>query len=144
MKGVRPDLFRGEMHEKNNASYCNYGCGDHQHTGSRGKASTTSTMPRPNSWVRSEAWVGRVAKVQWQTGELGKVDAGAGGNAVATYDSRRSMSPDVGVPGSSSMHAPFEVRLPAEMSTRHSRAFRRIPQIKVSPKPGQAATYGRV
>ncbi|MBP1577795.1 MAG: aminopeptidase, partial [Oscillospiraceae bacterium] len=48
------------------------------------------------------------AGVQWQTGELGKVDIGGGGT-VAMYVAAHNVDVvDIGVPVLS-MHAPFEV-----------------------------------
>ncbi len=46
--------------------------------------------------------------VNWQTGELGKVDMGGGGT-VAKYISQKNVDTvDIGVPVLS-MHAPFEI-----------------------------------
>ena len=62
--------------------------------------------------------------VIWQTGELGKVDAGGGGT-VAMYIANLNVDVvDLGVPVLS-MHAPFEVvsKLDVYMAYRAMRAF---------------------
>ena len=46
--------------------------------------------------------------VIWQTGELGKVDAGGGGTVAAYMANRNIDTLDAGVPVLA-MHAPFEV-----------------------------------
>lgn len=91
--------------EKRNAVYLNYGVAVMKYTGSRGKAGTSDA---------SAEFVGKVRSlldengVIWQTGELGKVDAGGGGT-VAVYIANLNVDViDVGVPVLS-MHAPFEI-----------------------------------
>lgn len=99
------DPTYGEVHEKNNACYCNYGVVITKYTGSRGKASTSDASAEFMGEIRSLL---DGAKIQWQTGELGKVDAGGGGT-VAMYIAALNVDVvDVGVPVLS-MHAPFEV-----------------------------------
>lgn len=99
------DPTYGDVHEKNNASYCNYGVVVTKYTGSRGKASTNDASAEFMGEIRSLL---DAAKIQWQTGELGKVDAGGGGT-VAMYIAALNVDVvDVGVPVLS-MHAPFEV-----------------------------------
>lgn len=94
-----------EPTEKNNAAHINYGICVTKFTGSRGKSGTSDA---------SAEFVGRIRRlfdkngVIWQTGELGKVDAGGGGT-VAQYVANLNIDViDVGVPVLS-MHAPFEV-----------------------------------
>ena len=94
-----------EGYEFRNACQINYGVCATKFTGSRGKSGTSDA---------SAEFVGRVRalfdknKVIWQTGELGKVDAGGGGT-VAQYIANLDMEViDVGVPVLS-MHAPFEI-----------------------------------
>ena len=94
-----------EGYEFRNACQINYGVCATKFTGSRGKSGTSDA---------SAEFVGRVRnlfdknKVIWQTGELGKVDAGGGGT-VAQYIANLDMDViDVGVPVLS-MHAPFEI-----------------------------------
>ena len=90
---------------KNNSSRFNYGIVLEKYTGARGKSGTSDA---------SAEFVGEVARifdsnnVNWQLGELGKVDEGGGGT-VAKYIANLGVQViDVGVPVLS-MHAPFEV-----------------------------------
>lgn len=94
-----------EVTESRNASKINYGVVVTKFTGSRGKSGTSDA---------SAEFVGEVRRMMddggviWQTGELGKVDAGGGGT-VAMYIANLDMDViDVGVPVLS-MHAPFEI-----------------------------------
>lgn len=99
------DPTYGDVHEKNNASYVNYGVVVTKYTGARGKSSTNDASAEFMGEVRQLL---DAAGVQWQTGELGKVDAGGGGT-VAMYVAALDVDTvDVGVPVLS-MHAPFEV-----------------------------------
>lgn len=99
------DPTYGDVHEKNNAAYANYGVVITKYTGSRGKSSTNDASAELMGFVRTLL---DSAKVQWQTGELGKVDAGGGGT-VAMFISKLGVETvDVGVPVLS-MHSPFEV-----------------------------------
>ncbi len=93
-----------DVMEKKNAAYLNYGVVITKYTGSRGKSSTSDA---------SAEFVGHIrtmldnAGIVWQTGELGKVDAGGGGT-VAMYIANLGVDVvDLGVPVLS-MHAPFE------------------------------------
>ena len=94
-----------DVNERRNAAYLNHGVCVTKYTGSRGKGGTNDA---------SAEFMGRVrtfleeADVLWQTGELGKVDAGGGGT-VAMYIANHGVDVvDMGVPVLS-MHAPFEV-----------------------------------
>ncbi len=88
-----------------NGAKLNYGVCVTKYTGARGKSGTSDA---------SAEFVGKVRKllndgnVKWQTGELGKVDAGGGGT-VAMYLANLDIDViDVGVPVLS-MHSPFEI-----------------------------------
>ncbi len=88
-----------------NASFINKGIVVTKYTGSGGKGGTSDA---------SAEYVGEVARifdnggVNWQLGELGKVDEGGGGT-VAKYIANMDVDVvDVGVPVLS-MHAPYEV-----------------------------------
>lgn len=94
-----------DVMDKRNCAFMNYGVCVTKFTGARGKSGTSDA---------SAEFVGRVRalldgnSVIWQTGELGKVDAGGGGT-VAAYLANMNMDViDVGVPVVS-MHAPFEI-----------------------------------
>lgn len=89
----------------NNGCRLNHGVAVTKYTGARGKSGSSDA---------SAEFVGKVRRlfdangVEWQTGELGKVDAGGGGT-VAQYLANLDMDViDVGVPVLS-MHSPFEV-----------------------------------
>lgn len=93
-----------DVTESRNAAYLNYGVVITKYTGARGKSGTSDA---------SAEYVGKIRtildnnKVVWQTGELGKVDAGGGGT-VAKYIANLGLDVvDLGVPVLS-MHAPFE------------------------------------
>jgi aspartyl aminopeptidase len=94
-----------EVADKKNFAFLNYGVVVTKFTGSRGKSGTSDA---------SAEFVGKVHNllrdngVIFQTGELGKVDAGGGGT-VAMYIANLDVDTiDVGVPVLS-MHAPFEI-----------------------------------
>lgn len=94
-----------EVNEKNNAAYVNKGVCITKYTGARGKSGTSDA---------SAEFAGRIRrlmnrkKVIWQTGELGKVDAGGGGTVAAYIANLDVDTIDMGVPVLS-MHAPYEV-----------------------------------
>lgn len=94
-----------DVMERRNAAMLNRGVVITKYTGSRGKGDTSDA---------SAEYIGQIramldnAKIDWQTGELGKVDAGGGGT-VAKYLANLGLDVvDLGVPVLS-MHSPFEV-----------------------------------
>ena len=91
--------------DKQNASLLHHGTVITKYTGARGKSGTSDA---------SAEFVGKIRAilnkdhVVWQTGELGRVDAGGGGT-VAQYIAKLNIDVvDLGVPVLS-MHAPYEV-----------------------------------
>ena len=115
------DSIYGEVHERRNASYINYGVVVTKYTGARGKAGTNDATAEMMGFARR---ILDAEHVGWQTGELGKVDQGGGGT-VAMYVSQHNIDTvDLGVPVLS-MHAPFEVVAKADvyMTYRAMRAF---------------------
>ena len=93
-----------EVMERKNASFVNYGVVVTKYTGAGGKSSTSDASAEFTAFV-----MGLLDKagIVWQTGELGKVDAGGGGT-VAKYIANMGVDViDLGVP-ILSMHAPFE------------------------------------
>ena len=93
-----------EVMERKNASFVNYGVVVTKYTGAGGKSSTSDASAEFTAFV-----MGLLDKagIVWQTGELGKVDAGGGGT-VAKYVANMGVDViDLGVP-ILSMHAPFE------------------------------------
>ncbi len=100
--GVDP-TFQDVM-EKRNASFLNYGVVVTKYTGARGKSSTSDASAEYMAEIRALL---DNADIVWQTGELGRVDAGGGGT-VAMYIANLGVDVvDLGVPVLS-MHAPFE------------------------------------
>lgn len=107
--------------ERRNASYINKGVVITKYTGSRGKAGTSDASAEYMGKIRSML---DGAEVVWQSGELGKVDAGGGGT-VAMYLAALDIDVvDLGVPVLS-MHAPFEVvsKLDVYMAYRAFKTF---------------------
>ena len=91
--------------EKNNASIINEGVCVTKFTGSRGKSGTSDASAEFVSFVKA---LMENNGVLWQSGELGKVDAGGGGT-VAMYIANLDVDViDVGVPVLS-MHSPYEI-----------------------------------
>lgn len=94
-----------EVADRKNFAFLNYGVVVTKFTGSRGKSGTSDASAEFTGKVHNLL---RDNGVVFQTGELGKVDAGGGGT-VAMYVANLNVDTiDVGVPVLS-MHAPFEV-----------------------------------
>jgi aspartyl aminopeptidase len=94
-----------DVTEKKNTAYINKGVAVTKYTGARGKSDTNDASAEMLAFVRR---IFDEKGVVWQTGELGKVDAGGGGT-VAKYIANLDVTTvDVGVPVLS-MHAPFEI-----------------------------------
>ncbi len=107
--------------EKKNASFINYGVVVTKYTGARGKSGTSDASAEFTGRVRT---LMNSNGVIWQTGELGKVDAGGGGTVAAYIANMNVDVIDVGVPVLS-MHAPYEVVSKADvyMAYKAFRAF---------------------
>ena len=94
-----------EPMERNNCCYINNGVVITKYTGARGKSGTNDASAEFCGHVRK---VLDEAGVIWQTGELGKVDAGGGGTVAKYIASKNVDVIDLGVPVLS-MHSPYEV-----------------------------------
>ena len=93
-----------DVMERRNASFLNYGVVVTKYTGGGGKGSTSDASAEYVAEIRALL---DNAGIIWQTGELGKVDAGGGGT-VAMYVANLGIDViDLGVPVLS-MHAPYE------------------------------------
>ena len=93
-----------DVMERRNASFLNYGVVVTKYTGGGGKGSTSDASAEYVAEIRAML---DNAGIIWQTGELGKVDAGGGGT-VAMYVANLGVDVvDLGVPVLS-MHAPIE------------------------------------
>lgn len=93
------------VNEKNNVAHLGRGVVVTKYTGSGGKYGTSDASAETMAY-----FTGMLDRhnVCWQTGELGKVDAGGGGT-VAKYVANQNIDVvDIGVP-LLSMHSPFEV-----------------------------------
>ena len=94
-----------DVFERRNTTVLNGGACITKYTGARGKSGSSDASAEYVGKIRS---ILNNANVVWQTGELGKVDAGGGGT-VAMYIANLGVDVvDLGVPVLS-MHAPFEV-----------------------------------
>lgn len=94
-----------EPMERNNCCYINNGVVITKYTGARGKSGSNDASAEFCGYVRR---VLDEAGVIWQTGELGKVDAGGGGTVAKYIASKNIDVIDLGVPVLS-MHSPYEV-----------------------------------
>ena len=100
--GIDP-TFQDVM-ERRNASFLNYGVVLTKYTGGGGKGGTSDASAEYVAQIRAML---DNAGIIWQTGELGRVDAGGGGT-VAMYIANLGIDVvDLGVPVLS-MHAPYE------------------------------------
>ncbi len=94
-----------DVNDRRNCAYLNYGVCMMKYTGARGKSGSSDA---------SAEFIGKMrtlfdeAGVIWQSGELGKVDAGGGGTVAAYIANLNIDTVDLGVPVLS-MHAPLEV-----------------------------------
>lgn len=107
--------------EKQNTPFAGHGISFMKYTGSRGKSGSSDATAE---FFSSIVKVMNDNNICWQTGELGKVDAGGGGT-IAQYTANLNMDTiDAGVPVLS-MHSPFEVisKLDLYESYRAYRAF---------------------
>ncbi len=92
-------------YELKNSTLLNYGAGFSKYTGSGGKGGSSDA---------SAEFLGKIrkilddAEVEWQIGELGKVDQGGGGTVAAYVANLNVDTIDIGVPVLS-MHSPFEI-----------------------------------
>lgn len=99
------DPIYASVFDSYNSCYINSGVVITKYTGSGGKAGTSDASAEFMHEVRS---ILEKEQILWQTGELGKVDAGGGGT-IAKYVANLNVDVvDLGVPVLS-MHAPFEV-----------------------------------
>ncbi len=99
------DPIYPEVMVKSNACQLNRGVCITKYTGARGKSGSSDACAEFMGVVRRLL---DAENVLWQTGELGKVDAGGGGTVAAYIANLNVDTVDLGVPVLS-MHAPFEV-----------------------------------
>lgn len=105
------DPTYASVYDSKNASYLGHGLCLVKYVGARGKSGTSDAN---GEFFSKIIRMYDAAQVPWQTGELGKVDAGGGGT-VAVYLASLGMEViDCGVPVLS-MHSPFEVTSKADV-----------------------------
>jgi aspartyl aminopeptidase len=110
-----------DVSSPNNMAYLNAGVVVSKYGGARGKSGSSEASAEFMAEIRR---VFNANKIIWQTGELGKVDAGGGGT-IAMFLAHYGMDVvDCGV-GLLSMHAPWEVagKLDVYMAYRAYQAF---------------------
>ncbi|MDR0887620.1 MAG: aminopeptidase [Candidatus Methanoplasma sp.] len=100
-----------EVFERNNCSFLNHGPVVSKYTGGGGKYSTNDASAETMGFLRK---ILDNAKIQWQVGELGKVDIGGGGTIAAEISIHNLDTVDVGVPVLS-MHSPLEITSKADV-----------------------------
>ncbi len=117
--GIDPDYQ--EVHEKRNDARIGHGICLTKYTGSRGKYSANDAHAEYVNWLR-RVW--NKSGVNWQAGELGKVDEGGGGT-VAKYLAGHGLDVVDAGPPLLAMHSPFEVAHKADlfMTYRAYKAF---------------------
>ncbi len=94
-----------DVHEKQNAARLGYGVCVTKFTGSGGKYGANDASAEYLGQIRT---LFDLHKVVWQTGELGKVDAGGGGTIAKFLAAVGMEIVDCGTPVLS-MHSPFEI-----------------------------------
>ncbi|MBO4572880.1 MAG: aminopeptidase [Clostridia bacterium] len=105
------DPLYPSVSDENNCAKINYGVVFNKYTGARGKSGANDAMPEFIAYLRKLL---DDEDIYFQTGELGKVDAGGGGT-IAYILAKYNMSViDAGVPVLS-MHAPWEVTAKADV-----------------------------
>ncbi len=95
----------GEVYERTNAAYLNFGPCIAKYDGARGKYSTNDASAEMMSYILG---IFRDAGITWQISELGKIDQGGGGTIASEISVHDIDTLDIGVPVLS-MHAPVEV-----------------------------------
>lgn len=95
----------GDVFEPTNCSFLNRGPVVSKYTGSRGKYSTNDASAETMGFLKK---ILDDAGIQWQVGELGKVDIGGGGTIASEISVHNLDTVDIGVPVLS-MHSPFEI-----------------------------------
>ena len=94
----------GELYERNNSAYLNYGIGLCKYTGGNGKSGASDASAEVVGMVRK---LFNDNGVRWQMAELGKQEIGGGGTVAQFMAERNIDTLDAGVPVLS-MHAPCE------------------------------------
>ena len=91
--------------EKNNTAFMSHGLKIEKYTGARGKSGCSEAT---GDFIAEITDIFEKNSIPWQTGELGRIDAGGGGTIAAIMAELGMDVVDMGVPVWS-MHAPVEV-----------------------------------
>ena len=91
--------------EKNNTAFMSRGLKIEKYTGARGKSGCSEAT---GDFIAEITDIFEKNSIPWQTGELGRIDAGGGGTIAAVMAELGMDVVDMGVPVWS-MHAPVEV-----------------------------------
>lgn len=105
------DPAYSSVYEKMNTPFLNKGVVITKYTGSRGKSGSSDASAEFTGYVRR---LFNDNNVIWQTGELGKVDAGGGGTVAQFIANLNVDVIDCGV-ALLSMHSPFEIASKADI-----------------------------
>ena len=100
-----------DVSEKLNATFLSCGAGITKYTGARGKSGSNDASAEYVAFLRK---LFDDNGVVYQTGELGKVDAGGGGTIAKFVANMNIDTVDIGVPVIS-MHSPYEVISKADL-----------------------------
>ena len=107
--GFDPDY--ADVFDPNNTARLGAGVVLVKYTGQKGKAYTSEATAEYMAYIRK---ILNTAKINWQTGSLGKIDIGGGGT-IAMFLARHNVDiVDCGPP-ILSMHAPFEISSKADL-----------------------------
>ncbi len=107
--GIEPDYQ--DVHEKRNAAKLGYGICVTKFTGTGGKSGSSDASAEFMGMIRS---IFNDNNIQWQTGELGKIDQGGGGT-IAKFLAVYGMDIIDCGPALLSMHSPFEISSKADI-----------------------------
>ncbi|MCD8204233.1 MAG: aminopeptidase, partial [Coprobacillus sp.] len=99
------DPLYASVSEKDNAALLGYGLAFNKYTGSGGKSGANDANPEYYAFIRNTL---DEAGVNWQSSELGRVDAGGGGTIAYILANYNMDVIDAGIPVHN-MHAPMEV-----------------------------------
>ncbi len=99
------DPVYAQVSDQSNAAFLGKGIALEKYSGVRGKSGGSDANAEYVAWVRN---VLEKNKIQYQVGELGKVDIGGGGTIAYILANKGADVIDCGVPVLS-MHAPYEV-----------------------------------
>lgn len=105
------DPIYPSVHDKQNASVLGCGPTVTKYTGARGKSSTSDASAETMAYFTG---LFDSHNIVWQSGLLGKVDAGGGGTVAKYIANRNIESVDIGI-GLLSMHAPYEIASKADV-----------------------------